>query len=119
MSIFDMGKNLKFGDSSIDIPFSMFSGKLFETGKVNKNGDLIDPAAVFEGRFPKKRGRPKMEETFFYDPYETGEQFLVGMDTATTKVGDVVVFSTGRSGYVTKLIGSNTVKFNWQITYEK
>lgn len=107
-----MGKNLSKGVFSID------------EWTINPCGEiaLAEPeecGAVFHGRFQKKRGRPKMEEKFFYDPYEIGGDILVGIDTASVKIGDAVIVGVNRRGHVTKLIGSNTVKVNWKITYGK
>lgn len=105
-----MGKNLDKNIFSID------------GWTTNPCGEVVlkEPEArQLTGKFPKKKGRPKMTETFFYDPHETSGDILVGIDTATTKIGDVVIAGAGRSGYITKLIGSNTVKINWQITYKE
>ena len=120
--IFDMGKNLKdykFGDSSIDSPFSIFTGKLLDIDKVNLNGDKISEDAVFHGKFSKKRGRPKMTEQFFYNPNKEECGIIVGIDTSGIGVGSVMVQDSEISGFVTKIINGNTLQINWQLTYKE
>ena len=112
MSIFDMGKNLD------DYKLNAFTGKLFDTGKVNINGDMISKEAVLDGKFPKRRGRKKMHEKFFYNPKcEYGN--LIGVDVANgVVIGDVVVATNSDiTGYITKIRSATKVKIKWEITY--
>ncbi len=107
MSIFDMGKNLK------DEPFSIDVWK-------NPCGEiaLTEPEPCqLTGNFSKKRGRPKMTETFFYDPYENDSVFanvsgiFMGID-----VGSVITSSFGKS-QVVEVMDNNTLKVKWEVTY--
>jgi len=68
----------------------------------------------------KKRGRPRMEEKFFYDPHEKEGDLFMGIDVADINRGDMVrVGSTNMTGYVTKIVDNNTLQINWQITYKE
>jgi hypothetical protein len=73
------------------------------------------------GIFKKKRGRPKMKEKFFYDPYETKGDIIVGIDPGGVQVGDIITvgITDSKSGYVTNIIDNNTVEINWNITYKE
>jgi hypothetical protein len=82
----------------------------FQKHRRNMIDNPVDFVQEYLMPIKKKRGRPKMEETFFYDPNETEKRFLMGIDT---------VYYKDRNGYVTNLIGNNTVEFNWQITYKE
>lgn len=105
MNIFDMGKNLKM------------EGKLFDVGIPNKNGDSIDPKTEFSftGKFPKKKGRPKMDEKFFYDPYEGDKSVFADVSGAFIgiDVGSVITSSFGK----VQAIDDNTLKIIWKIIY--
>lgn len=107
--IFDMGKNLK------DEPFSIDGWATQPNGEISIQTNPIQ----FTGNLPKKRGRPKMTEQFWYDPDEDGDLFI-GIDVADIQRGDVVrIGSTDTIGYVTNIVNGNTIQINWKITYKE
>lgn len=109
--IFDMGKNLKDNTFNID------------GWTTNPCGEIVlaepEEWVEFTGKFPKKRGRPKMEETFFYDPYE-GDKPVFFADVSGAFMGvDVssIIMSSFGKALVTEVIDNNTLKIKWEITY--
>lgn len=67
----------------------------------------------------KIRGRSKMKEKFFYDPYEK-HATLIGVDVANgIEVGNIIVGSREEiRTYITTINNKFGNEFNWQITYE-
>jgi hypothetical protein len=77
-----------------------------------------DRSEAMFGKFPKKRGRKKMTEKFFCDPYK--KETLTGYSFSGFDVGDYVVNqSAGAIATITKVVNKNTVEIKWEITYGK